>query len=135
MQLGEVMAAGKDVAVVSHQSAIVLWHLSGVVPDVVHLTIPWAHGGQQLEAKTEREGVQFRNKPDQPRTGGRRGWTASARSSRSSLRTTCSRQGCRESHRVEVGRVATKKDSERPARRGGFWNAPETSLWRARVRV
>src|SRR3712207_329921 len=36
------LATGKDVAVVSHESALDLWDLSDVVPDVVHLTVPRA---------------------------------------------------------------------------------------------
>lgn len=36
------IAVGKDVAVVSHESALDLWDLSDVVPDAVHLTIPRA---------------------------------------------------------------------------------------------
>jgi predicted transcriptional regulator of viral defense system len=36
------LAVGKDVAVVSHESALDLWDLSDVVPDAVHLTIPRA---------------------------------------------------------------------------------------------
>ncbi len=43
---GEVAAAwiavGKDVAVVSHESALDLWDLSDVVPNAVHLTVPRA---------------------------------------------------------------------------------------------
>jgi predicted transcriptional regulator of viral defense system len=34
------LAAGSDVAVVSHESALDLHGLSGVIPEVVHLTIP-----------------------------------------------------------------------------------------------
>jgi predicted transcriptional regulator of viral defense system len=34
------LAAGRDVAVVSHDSALDLLDLSDVVPDVVHLTVP-----------------------------------------------------------------------------------------------
>jgi predicted transcriptional regulator of viral defense system len=33
------LAVGKDVAVVSHQSALDLWDLSDVMPDAVHLTV------------------------------------------------------------------------------------------------
>ena len=36
------LAVGKDVAVVSHETALDLWDLSDVVPDAVHLTIPRA---------------------------------------------------------------------------------------------
>jgi predicted transcriptional regulator of viral defense system len=36
------LAVGKDVAVVSHESALDLWELSDVVPAVVHLTVPRA---------------------------------------------------------------------------------------------
>lgn len=36
------LAVGKDTAVVSHESALDLWDLSDVVPDVVHLTVPRA---------------------------------------------------------------------------------------------
>jgi predicted transcriptional regulator of viral defense system len=36
------LATGKDVAVVSHESALDLWDLSDVVPDAVHLTVPRA---------------------------------------------------------------------------------------------
>lgn len=34
------LAVGKEVAVVSHESALELWDLNDVVPDAVHLTIP-----------------------------------------------------------------------------------------------
>ncbi|MCC7107426.1 MAG: type IV toxin-antitoxin system AbiEi family antitoxin domain-containing protein [Chloroflexi bacterium] len=34
------LAIGKDVAVVSHASALELWDLSDVVPEAVHLTVP-----------------------------------------------------------------------------------------------
>jgi predicted transcriptional regulator of viral defense system len=34
------LAVGKDVAVVSHESALDLWDLSDVVPDSIHLTVP-----------------------------------------------------------------------------------------------
>src|SRR5438876_471935 len=34
------LAVGKDVAVVSHASALELWDLSDVVPEAVHLTVP-----------------------------------------------------------------------------------------------
>ncbi|MBI4322370.1 MAG: type IV toxin-antitoxin system AbiEi family antitoxin domain-containing protein [Chloroflexi bacterium] len=34
------LAAGKDVAVVSHESALDLLNLSDVIPDAVHLTVP-----------------------------------------------------------------------------------------------
>jgi predicted transcriptional regulator of viral defense system len=36
------LAIGKDVAVVSHESALDLWDLSDVIPDAVHLTVPRA---------------------------------------------------------------------------------------------
>lgn len=36
------LAVGKDVAVVSHASALDLWDLSDVVPDAIHLTTPRA---------------------------------------------------------------------------------------------
>jgi predicted transcriptional regulator of viral defense system len=34
------LAVGKDVAVVSHETALALWDLSAVIPDVIHLTVP-----------------------------------------------------------------------------------------------
>ncbi|MCC7103951.1 MAG: type IV toxin-antitoxin system AbiEi family antitoxin domain-containing protein [Chloroflexi bacterium] len=36
------LAVGKDISVVSHESALDLWDLSDVVPDAVHLTVPRA---------------------------------------------------------------------------------------------
>ncbi len=36
------LAVGKDVAVISHASALDLWNLSDVIPDAVHLTVPRA---------------------------------------------------------------------------------------------
>ena len=36
------LAIGKDVAVVSHESALDLWDLSDVVPNAVHVTVPRA---------------------------------------------------------------------------------------------
>jgi predicted transcriptional regulator of viral defense system len=36
------LALGKDIAVVSHESALDLWELSDVVPGAVHLTVPRA---------------------------------------------------------------------------------------------
>jgi predicted transcriptional regulator of viral defense system len=34
------LTVGKDVAVVSHETALALWDLSDVIPDVIHLTVP-----------------------------------------------------------------------------------------------
>jgi predicted transcriptional regulator of viral defense system len=34
------LAVGKDVAVVSHESALQLWELSDLIPDAVHLSVP-----------------------------------------------------------------------------------------------
>lgn len=37
------LAAGKEVAVVSHESALDLLDLSDIIPDAVHLTVPRSH--------------------------------------------------------------------------------------------
>lgn len=34
------LAVGKDIAVVSHESALELWNLGDLIPDAVHLTVP-----------------------------------------------------------------------------------------------
>src|SRR4051794_19403080 len=34
------LAVGKDVAVVSHESALELWELSDLIPDAIHLSVP-----------------------------------------------------------------------------------------------
>jgi predicted transcriptional regulator of viral defense system len=34
------LAVGKDVAVVSHESALELWELGDLIPDAIHLTVP-----------------------------------------------------------------------------------------------
>lgn len=58
------LAAGRDVAVVSHDSALDIWGLTDLIPDMIHLTVPRNKrnlpklGGVAFHVPSHRYGVQ-----------------------------------------------------------------------------